>query len=200
MFPGALGAEWPQRKSQKTRKMKVRGYRAFIFIVLLSVLAFPTSPRALDLGLTPSHVYSLWTNINDSLIASSRVVSGDKALPTTLATMKPGNFSGKRPADVLNRLAVYREKLNRLLRVKNLPMTKLAKTDGSAITPSDVYLNSGHVLTAQIRWLIVKTGPEQTVSQFYTRHGFSGKTPSDVFALVELANRRMDLLLNAARL
>ncbi len=178
----------------------MRGYKAFFIAVLLSVLASPSSLRALDLGLTPSHVYSLWTNINDSLIVSSRVVSGDKALLTTLAEMKPEEFSGKRPADVLNRLAVYREKLNQLLLAKNLPKAKRAALDGGAITPSDVYLNSGHVLTAQVRWLIVETGPEQTVSQFYTRHGFSGKTPSDVFALVELANRRLDLLLNTARL
>ena len=180
-------------------KIKTIGW-AFFVAVSLGMLAYPSSPRALDLGLTPSHVYSLWTNINDSLVASSRVVSGDTALRAKISEMKLGNFSGKNPGDVLNHLALYREKLNRLLRAKNLPVVKRVAFDGGVVTPSDVYLNSGHVLTAQIRWLIVETGREQTVSQFYARHGFSGKTPSDVFALVELANRRIDLLLNAARL
>jgi hypothetical protein len=46
--------------------------------------------------------------------------------------------------------------------------------------------------------MIVQTDPEQAVSQFYTQQYFSGKTPSDVFALVEIANRRMDLMLRAA--
>ena len=178
-------------------KIKTIGW-AFFVAVSLGMLAYPSSPRALDLGLTPSHVYSLWTNINDSLVATSRVVSGDTALRASLSAMKPMKFNGKSPADVLGQLAEYRKKLNRLLDAKNLPVAERAETDGASITPSDVYLNSGHVLNAQVRWLITETGPEQTVSQFYTRHGFSGKTPSDVFALVELANRRMDRLLNAA--
>lgn len=181
------------------RDLKIRtiGW-AFFVVVLLGLLAYPSSPRALDLGLTPSHVYSLWTNINESLVASSRVVSGDTAMRASLKAMKPMKFSGKSPADVLGQLAGYRKKLDRLLRARNLPMAKRVVSDGEAITPSDVYLNSGHVLNAQVRWLIVETGPEQTVSQFYTRHGFSGKTPSDVFALVDLATRRMDRLLSAA--
>ena len=174
--------------------------RTFLIVGFLCVLIYPSSPRALDLGLTPSHVYSLWTNINDSLVASSRVLSGDAALLASLSAMKARKFSGKKPADVLNHLIKYREKLNKLLTAKKLPLTKRAETVAGAVTPSYVYLNSGHVLNAQIRWLIVETGPEQTVSQFYTRHGFSGKTPSDVFALVQLAIRRMDLLLKAARL
>lgn len=177
--------------------MQLRRSRAFIFILFLSAVASPTGLRALDLGLTPSHVYSLWTNINDSLIVSSCVIAADKTLAKRLEAMKPKTFSGKSPADVLGELVIYREKLNRLLRSKNLAETKQTKFDGGVVTPSDVYLNSGHVLNAQIKCLIVTTGKEQAVSRFYTRHGFTGKTPSDVFALVDLANRRIDKLLGA---
>ena len=178
----------------------MRQYRTFLIVVFLSLTAYPSGSRALDLGLTPSHVYSLWTNINQSLIASARLVSGDTALAAMLSAMKPATYIGKKPADVLDQLIVYRARLDRLLRASNLPETKQAASDGDAITPSDVYLNSGQVLNAQVRWLIVGTGPEQAVSQFYTRHGFSGKTPSDVFALVVMANQRMALLLDAAGL
>lgn len=173
-------------------------YRIFLIAVVLGLLASPPSLRALDLGLTPSHVFSLWTHINHNLIESSRLVSGDAGFQVTLKAMKPLDFSGKNPADVLEQLIVYRAKLNRLLRAQNLPDTKQETADGDAITPSDVYLNSGHVLNAQVRWMIVQTGPEQAISQFYTQQYFSGKTPSDVFALVEIANRRMDLMLRAA--
>lgn len=175
----------------------MRLYRTFIIAVFLSVLAYPSGSRAIDLGLTPNHVYSLWTNINECLIATSRGTSGGAVLQATLRAMKPRIFSGKSPADVLAQLAEYRAKLDRLLLARNLSRAKRVAPDG-VVTPSDVYLNSGKILDAQMRWMILLTGKEYTVSQFYKRHGFSGKTPSDVFALVDLANRRMDRLLLAA--
>lgn len=174
--------------------------RIYAVFALLGVLAFPASPRALDLGLTPSHVYSLWANINESLIAATRTVSSDTNRRNALTALKPNQYSGKKPADVFVQVGIYREKLNRLLLVQNLPLAKqVGQVDGT-ITPSNVFLNSGHVLNAQVRWLIVMTGKEQTVSQFYERHEFSGKTPSDVYGLVDLANRRMDMLLGHANL
>ncbi len=178
--------------------MKPYLIRTLCLGVVLGAVVYPSGPRALDLGLTPSHDFSLWTNINDSLIAASRVVAADPDLRSRLMTMKARKFSGKIPADVLNHLALFRERLNILLLADNLPRVKRIASDGKTITPSDVYLSSGHILNAQMRWLIVRTGPEQNVSQFYTRHGFVGKTPSDVFGLVDLANRRLEQLLEAA--
>ena len=58
-------------------------YRIFLIAVVLGVLAAPPSLRALDLGLTPSHVYSLWTHINHNLIESSRLVTSDAGLQVT---------------------------------------------------------------------------------------------------------------------
>ena len=173
-------------------------YPSFFAFVLLALLVTPASPKALDLGLTPSHVYSLWVNINNSLITASRVISGDSNLRTTLIEMKPEKISGKTPADVLDQLGLFREKLNRLLLAENLPRVARTASHREKITPSDVYLNSGYILNAQMKWLIVRTGPEQSISHFYTRHGFAGKTPSDVFGLVDLANRRVDKLLAKA--
>lgn len=181
-----------------TRKKKLRRYRAILVAVMLSALAIPSGSSALDLGLTPNHVYSLWTNINASLNACARVVHGDPTDLESFAAMEPKTFSGKKPADVLNLLVTYRAKLDRLLRAQRLPDTTQAPPGDDAITPSHVYLNSGHVLNAQLRWLTVRTGPAQIISQFYTQHEFSGKTPSNVFALVDLAIRRMDRLLQAA--
>lgn len=172
-----------------------RKLATFLAATLLAVATLSGGAGSRELGLTPSHVFGLWTNINNNLIASSRVVSGDTALPAALGAMKAKKFSGKNPADVLGQLVIYREKLDQLLLAQNLPQTRKVIHDGDITTPSDVYLNSGHVLNAQVRWLIVNTGPEQAVSHFYTRHRFTGKTPSDVFAMVDLANRRMDRLL-----
>ena len=101
-------------------------YPSFFAFVLLALLVTPASPKALDLGLTPSHVYSLWVNINNSLITASRVISGDSNLRTTLIEMKPEKLSGKTPADVFDQLGLFREKLNRLLLAENLP--RVART------------------------------------------------------------------------
>jgi hypothetical protein len=171
--------------------MNLRPIKTASVFLFLGLLAFPASPRALDLGLTPSHVFSLWLNINNSLIAVSGRVSGDVDLAGTLAAMKARNFSGKNPADVFGQVIIYRDRLDKVLHAQILPRTKKISFDGETITPSDVYLNSGHVLSAQVRWLIVKSGDGQSVSQFYTRYKVVGKTPSDVFALVDLAIRRL---------
>ena len=170
------------------------------FGVLLGVLVIPRAGFSLDLGLTPSHVFSLWTNINENLIVVGSVVSDEPAWRKKLAASQTRKFEGKSPSDVLKRVVNYRTKLDRLLHRQALKPTKKFYSEEATITPSDVYLNSGHVLNAQVTWLIVNTGPQQTVSQFYKRHNFQGKTPSDVFGLVELANHRLDLILAQAGL
>lgn len=164
-------------------------------VVLAGLLLRPGTGAAIDLGLTPSQVFSLWTNIDDSLLAVARVVSDDADWYGGLAAMAPEEFTDKTPGDVLGQVEVFRAKLDRLRQSGNLKLTERFEEVTGEVTPSVVYLNSGHVLNAQIDWLIRNTGPSQLVSQFYVRHGFTGKRPSDVFGLVDLANRRIDLIL-----
>lgn len=154
---------------------------------------------ALELGLTPSNVFSLWTNVNDALLATARISSGEADWAAELAAMKPRQFAGKKPADVLGQAFAFRDKLDRLRDRGGLgPTKRIGEGDGAEITPSVVFLNSGHVLDGLVLWIIHNSGKEQLVSQFYTLHDVSGKTPSDVFGLVELATRRIDRLLTQA--
>lgn len=169
-------------------------------VLIVAVMALSTAlstgaASALELGMTPSHVFGLWTNINNCLLASAQVVADDTAWQRRLDSMSPAKFDGKKPADVLARMAEFRDKLDRLRQAEGLEPTKTNdKTDGE-ITPSDVFLNSGHVLNALVDWTIRNSGPDLLVSQFYSRQEFSGKTPSDVFGLLDLADRRLDALL-----
>ncbi len=112
--------------------------------------------------------------------------------------MTPEPVTGKKPADVLAQAQIFREKLDKLRQRSSLPATEKYGTGDGVITPSVVFLNSGHILDATVEWLIKNTGREQLVSEFYTRHDFSGKTPSDPFALIVLANRRIDNILTHA--
>ena len=191
-------------KEDQGQKMNIsRNPRLRMIALLVAVLMHPADGFALDLGLTPSHVFSLWTNINESLVVVGGVVSDDKAWRESLTASKARKFEGKQPRDVLEMVASYRTKLDKLLGRQGLEPVKRfnpKEKETEAITPTVVYLNSGYVLNAQVTWLIVNTGPEQTVSRFYTRYNFSGKTPSDVLGLVELANRRLDKILVKAGL
>lgn len=172
---------------------------ANIAVVLVGTVFLPAPGGAFELGLTPSQVFSLWTNINDCLLATARVVSDDGAWRESLAAMTPRRFEGKTPDHVLERLAAFRAKLDKMRRTAGLARVEAVDDGYGAITPGVVFLNSGRVLNGLVEWLIVNTGPEQLVSQFYTRHAFTGKAPSNVFAQVDLAERRIDAILARLR-
>lgn len=172
-------------------------------VLLAGIAAYPPSgfadvhhdlaqPR---LGLNPGHVFSLWTNINACLISIAHVISDDADWHDRLAAMTPKTFQGKEPADVLKRLKAYRNKFDRLRGKENLSHTKWFNVDSKVISPSVSYVNSGHVLNSHVEWLIRHTSSEQLISPFYTRHDAQGKNPDDVFALLDLADQRLDLIL-----
>ena len=169
--------------------------RAVLAAVLAVSLLGVRPGHALDLGLKPGQVYSLWANINACLLQFAEVVSKDMAWHERLAAMPVKSFPNKRSADVLAQVGLYRAKLDRLRHLSELTPTRRIPEEQAHITSSDVYLTSSEVLHAQVELLIRFTGPEQLVSQFYVRHRDDEKTPSQVFALVDLASRRLDLIL-----
>ncbi len=169
---------------------------ALVAAVLLGLTATPGAASAVELGLTPSQVFGLWTNINDGLLASARVISGDSAWHDSLSAMRAQNFNGKKPAEVLDQVVKFRVKLDRLRQKSGLKPAKQFGDGDGKVTPSVVFLNSGHVLDGLADWLIRNTGPEQLIGPLYARLDINGKTPSDAFGLVELANRRLDQLLS----
>ncbi len=167
----------------------------FFAIVLVALAAAPRGGQALELGLTPSNVFSLWTNINDALLAVARISSDNANWAKKVEASAPRAFAGKTPANVLERVAEFREKLDRLRRRDGMAKTARFENGDGVVSPSVVFLNSGHVLDGVALWIVNKTTKEQLVSPFFRRHDVSGKTPSDVFGLVDLANRRIDTIL-----
>ncbi len=167
----------------------------FIAVLLMGLGGGFNTASAVELGLTPSHVVSLWTNTNSALVTMAGIVSKDSSVAEKVKATKPLNFTGKKPSDVLKRVAEFREKLDRLRKKGSLPPTKRYQQGKGIITPSVVFLNSGHVLDATVHWVIKNSGKDQLVSPFYIRHDISGKTPSHAFAMVDLANRRIDMIL-----
>lgn len=171
---------------------------ALAMAVVAAVFAAPGQGRALELGLTPSNVVGLWTNVNEALLATARVVSNDSVWLAQVAELAPGTFEGKKPSDVLQRVTEFRTKLNRLREGFGLKETDSnVKFDGT-ITPSVVFLKSGEVLNGLVDWIIRNTSDQQLVSQFYTDRQIQGMTPSDAFGFVDLATRRLDQIIAKA--
>ena len=175
--------------------MVALGRRA-VWAALVAVSLLGARPgQAHELGLANGQAYSLWTNINASLLEFALVVSEERDWQERLAAMAAKDFSGMRLANVLDQVERYRSKLERLRDLAELSPIPQIPRDGGGIGPSDVYLASSEVLHAQVELLIRFSGPEQLVSQFYRRHDTRDKTPSQLFSLVEVANRRLEHVL-----
>ncbi|MDP6717863.1 MAG: hypothetical protein QGF59_04395 [Pirellulaceae bacterium] len=172
-----------------------------ICVVLAGTALFPFRGLAIELDLTPAQVFAVWTGINESLLVIARVVSNDTAWHREISEIRSKDVKDKRPADVLGQLRKYRAKLDGLRRTAGLKPIRRFVVDGKPVTPVVVYVNSGLVLNGQVEWLIHNTGSIQLVSQFYPTYdqvGSSERTPSHVYALVNLANRRLAKILAKA--
>lgn len=166
--------------------------------------AMPLSQApALELGLTPNHVYALWININRALLGFGETVV-DTGFHAELVAMKPRKFDNKRPADVFAMTMRVRAAIA-LLEADIKPNgaawadefgagAELPATD--EITPSNVFLVSSGVLNQVVSLLIGRRGNRMTYSQFYARASFTGKTPSKVLGQADLAYRRLQAIAN----
>lgn len=152
--------------------------------------------RATDLGLTPDHVFGLWQSVNTALIDAPGWLAGDRSLAEPIAALAPKATDPTRtPGDVLAQIAAFRDKLDVIRNgLGLLPTPKFAYR--GEVTPTVVFLNSGHVLDSLVIAMIERDDGRD-VSKFFFRNDVENKTPGDVYALVELANRRLDLLTGA---
>lgn len=171
---------------------------ALTLVLLVGVVGSPSQSRALELGLTPSNVVGLWTNVNEALLTTARVVSDDTEWLAQVAEMTAGTFEGKKPGDVLKRVSEFRAKLDKLRQGFGLKKADSSVGFDGTVTPTVVFLNSGEVLNGLVDWIIRNTSEQQLVSQFYADQQITGKTPSDAFSMVDLAVRRLDKVLAKA--
>lgn len=182
----------------------LRKFAAVSAAVMILVMGPPSTGFALELGLTPSQVFGLWTNINSGVLSCARGLSDDEAWLRHLSELEPRKFSGKTPKDVLEKVKLFEAKFSKLttgipLHVEKTNFAKevtfLLRDDSSVVTPSLVFLNSGRVLVQIAHAVVITSDGKQPISQFFAEHGFQGKVPSDVYGLSDLALRRLDEIL-----
>jgi hypothetical protein len=169
----------------------------FAFLALLAGFSFsPQKSYAVEFGLTPSDVVMLWMNTNNALVRIAEIAPGGGAgLSGQVKALTPEIFSNKKPSDVLGQVTTFRSKLDALRKRIGLSATGQYGNGDGKVTPSVVYLNTGFVLDATAEWIIKSSNNSVSAGAFYFPHKVKGKKPSDAFALVELATRRIDLIM-----
>ncbi|WP_417432838.1 hypothetical protein [Kiloniella sp.] len=159
--------------------------------------------QTVELGLKPSLVYDLWSNMNRAVLTFATLYSDDQVWLEQLQDMQPKAFSGKIPAHVLKRVKLFQEKLDHLdeapksVRSDTLldhSLSNLLSSKNKEITPSQVYLHSGQALINMSESILYKSSSPIEISSFFKENNIIEKTPSDVFGLVDLAIRRIDAI------
>ena len=117
-------------------------------LMLVALIAFATlipqaEAQSTDIGMTPSHVAGLWTNINRALITAARLSGNDTGLVRDLEAMQPNSFSGKNPKDVLGKVTEVRAKLDQFRAKSELMRTEVYGNGDGTVNPTIVFLNSG---------------------------------------------------------
>lgn len=142
--------------------------------------------------ITPSGPFHLWRGIEEFV----PLLMPNPTQARKIRAIKAQKFRGKTPGDVLTHLARFRRKLNRLSEKYKLRKTEIFRSPtGEKVSPAIVYINSGHVYDAVVRLLLVANPKDQSYREIFTIPYPKGKTPSDVYRLVDLAIRKINVLL-----
>lgn len=157
--------------------------------------------QTLELGFTPSHVYDVWSRINKALLTYSQLVSKDQKWMQQLSQQKVEHVEGKIPADVLARAKAFEQRFNHefpsdgpVVRLLSDTMLSQLKVLGNNVKPSEVFLFSNQLLFKIVK-LLAKQAPDDVVISYYFHPvNQSNKTPSDVYAMIVLAEQRFEAI------
>lgn len=169
--------------------------KKFILLITLSLFTTPAyTANFIEYGFTPSHVHALWTNIHQSIVKLSEKYPLE--VQEAIKNIPPTTYRDKIPADVLNETNIFTRKLNSYREYYNLPSIDLKSMEtDSNVTPSTVYVNSGRLQDA-LAYTISTANPSQEISSLYHGKFIEGKEPRDVFSLVELAIKKLNILID----
>jgi hypothetical protein len=140
--------------------------------------------------ITPNDVYSRWLTLNEAL----PLLTTDDNVISKIGQLQPNEYSGKNPSDVLNEGATLKGKLDTLRKKYDLGELQMGTVPASSdVTPADVLKYSDSVFKG-IQEVVEQVNQANKDYSYHTE-AVTDKEPSDVFGLVDLANRKLDLLL-----
>lgn len=143
-------------------------------------------------AVTPTQVYTLSTRLNMALLTASPIRSSG-SFPQ-IKSMEPVMVTGKTPVDVFLRTQRICDLIDQLLHDVGMSAMVRVTPEGSSAIPAEVYLSIANCLDALNKWAIHQEQGRTTRSP-YQKLDFTDKTPSDVYGLVDLAVRRLELFL-----
>ncbi len=170
--------------------------RTIALVALVTLLMFSATGWAAKYDkygkITPNQPYDIWLDIT----ADIPLLTPNAAKSRAINRLKAKKFSGKSPADVLKALAKFRGALDRARAKVGLPKTPIYRSpSGEKVSPAIVYINSGDVLDSVVQYLLKANPGNEAYRANFAYQYPKGKTPSDVYELVDLGIRRLDLAL-----
>lgn len=145
--------------------------------------------RMLDLisgsSYTPNETYAIAKLLQGKVTLLARQIGAEGVLKTPLRRV-----SGKTPKDVFHEVLKLHRAINRLQKRANLHVTDVRIPQESKITPNSVY-NALRLNNADLNRLLIELGIDAE-SLLRDRPRFYGKTPDDVYALVERLYKEME--------
>lgn len=108
--------------------------------------------------------------------------------------MQPATYSGKDPQHVLERIRKFSSEVSRMREHAGLSSIRLPE-DREKILPSLVFLSSGRVLAGLLGHYVCLPDVSVMVSDYFRNENFYTKTPNEVFGLVDLATRRLNIIM-----
>ena len=124
-------------------------------------------------------------------------MEGGEELKSRIAGVFAGQSDGKIPGDVLTQTDEFRDVLEKLLGQLKLAKVQVYKDPlGRKVTPGVIYVNAGYIMDSIILALhTASPSQDKPLGDLYDVPTATGKTPSEVFGLVSLATRRLQLIM-----
>lgn len=141
--------------------------------------------------LTPTHVYAISLCLQRSI--DLYIKHENKPLYNKVKMMTPISVTGKKPDDVFILFNILANEIDHLAMHNNVLKVSRIKREKELAIPAEIYLMSGQLLDTFTKIInTFETG--KTLGDIYKTSQTSNKTPNDVFALGDLALRKIKLL------
>ena len=177
-------------------------FAAFIFIAPVMAAEKSAASDTVATGevvklgkITPNGPFRLWSAINRVLPAYA-ASTGGADLRAQVESLSVVDASGKKPGDVMVQSTTFRSVLEEIRAELKMDKIEVYKDPlGRAVTPGVVFVNAGFNMDGIVETFRAHAKKSDVdYGGFFEVSVFKGKSPSDVYALAELAVRRLRLI------
>lgn len=141
---------------------------------------------------TPTDVYQIGAALKQFAHDIVKKTTG-KAARKSLLSLTQNKVSGKKPSDAVQAVYALHDQVNVLRKQKGLKrIGRYVRKDGK-VTPAVVYINAGLALDG-LAGVSLRIDSTKNYGDLYEVPDASGKSPSDVFAIMNLSSRILSAL------